>query len=137
LLALVLAAAPAVADETWLLGPGASYHFKRDGYNELHLGGGAEWRGKDDAFAVFAQDNSYNQLSVYAAWSRQPWRVGKTRVGGMAGLANGYGKGRREHRVSQLQPFVGLSASLDLGSWGLNVAVLPNLIFVQTKWSLR
>jgi hypothetical protein len=136
LLALALTAAPAAAGEMWLLGPGASYHFQRNGYNELHPGLGAERRAAALAWAAFVQENSYRQLSFYAAGSWQPWRLLGARLGGTAGLANGYGDGRREKRALSAAPFFGLALSIEGRRWGANVALLPGLLFVQSKWRL-
>ena len=141
LVAVVLLAAMGEAfSEDWWLGPGLSYHFKRNGQNERHIGIGIE-RHLDERWRAVLdfRNNSNGDLSVYGAGCYMPGRMLQWRTGGCLGVATGYDKGKdddreAEHALRPL-PFGGLAAAIERRRYGINVLVVPGtMVFVGVKF---
>lgn len=120
--------------ETWLLGPGVSYHFERRGQNERHAAIGLEQRFNRDWSAALAMvDNSSNRLSIDAVGAYTPWHYGRARWGVMGGFATGY-------RDKPLEPIIigGFAGAVEWKTFGLNGVLIPTKVFfLQVKFSLR
>lgn len=80
------------AGQLWINGGMMSHHFWRGGhYNERNWGFGAEYKlGNDLAVTAGFYRNSVRHHTDYAALTWLPLSVGPLKIGGSAGVMNGY-----------------------------------------------
>lgn len=134
LLALCFWAQTALAGDFWF-GPGAvSFHTDRGTrHNEVNGGLNAEYAWNErEALGVGVYRNSDWRTTHYLAYRWTPWIAGDFRLGGLAGIADGYLPG--------VIPIAGLVAVVEREHWGLNLFATPysgGAVFaLQIKWRL-
>jgi hypothetical protein len=114
---------PKTISEFWLNPGFYSYHFKKDvNLNNYNLGLGGEYRYSTTTSVEAGEfHNSDWKRSYYVGWNWQPLELGSVRLGGAAGLINGYPKAFHGSWFPAVLP----QASFEHKNMGANIIFTP------------
>lgn len=117
------------ASQLWLTTGFRSYHFERDAnYNENNTGLGFEWRFNDEqAVAIGIYDNSVRRNSRYLHYVWTPVKLGPIRLGGAAGIIDGYPDMNDSEFAFSLIPVASLHFKVFSYDAGLNLVYIPTI----------
>jgi hypothetical protein len=112
-------------NETWLNPGFYSYHFDYDkNLNNNNPGLGVEYRYSTVSSVTAGRfHNSDWQISNYAAWYWQPFRLGSMRIGALLGAMDGYPRTRDGDWFLMALPI----ASYEYKNIGINLTVVPTI----------
>ncbi len=114
---------PKPISEFWLNPGFYSYHFKKDvNLNNYNFGLGGEYRySTTTSVEAGGFHNSDWKRSYYVGWNWQPLELGSVRLGGVAGLINGYPKAFHGGWFPAVLP----QASFEHKNMGANIIFTP------------
>lgn len=115
--------------QLWLTTGFRSYHFKRSaGYNENNTGLGFEWRfNSEQAIVGGFYDNSVRRDSHYLHYVWTPIRLASIRLGGAAGIIDGYPEMNGGKIAFSLIPVASLYFKIFSHDAGLNLVYIPTV----------
>jgi hypothetical protein len=115
--------------QLWLTTGFRSYHFKRSaGYNENNSGIGFEWRFDSKRhISGGVYDNSVRETTHYLHYVWTPLRLGAVRIGGAAGLIDGYPDLNKGKLSFSLIPVATLDFKIFSHDVGLNLVYIPTI----------
>lgn len=115
---------PKPLDELWMNAGFYSYHFQHDiNLDSNNIGLGFEYRYTTvNSVTAGRFHNSDLQMSEYVAWYWQPITWGPVRLGGIAGMIDGYPQMQNGAWFPLLLPV----ASLEYKRIGLNLTIIPS-----------